>query len=113
MRGELVFTCPACGHPSAQTVEPDVDIHSGATYTCDECAGKVVFTAQTVEEYCAVSAPVSDRARRRDMFAAAAMTGLLSPGDYMSNCRAVADAIEIADILLAELDRVPMEEGEA
>ena len=49
----LVFTCPNCGDPSAMTVEDSVDIHAGATYTCDECGGKVVFEAFTIAEYCA------------------------------------------------------------
>jgi len=37
----------------ARTTEPDVDIHPGAGYTCDQCNGKIVFVAMTTEEYCA------------------------------------------------------------
>ena len=51
MRATFVFTCPSCGHPCAQTVEPSVDIHSGAGYTCDECGELVIFEAMTVAEY--------------------------------------------------------------
>lgn len=48
---DVVFTCPRCGTPSAQTAEPHLDIHAGATYTCDNCQGAVVFEALTVDEY--------------------------------------------------------------
>lgn len=47
----FVFTCPSCGWPHCDTVEPDVDVHSGAIYTCGECEARVVFEALTVEEY--------------------------------------------------------------
>lgn len=42
----LVFSCPSCGDPAASTVEPEVDIHSGATYRCDRCQARVVFSAE-------------------------------------------------------------------
>lgn len=48
--GALVFSCPACGDPSA-AVNGDVDIHSGATYRCDECGAAVVFSAERAEDY--------------------------------------------------------------
>ena len=48
---DFVFSCPHCGVPFAQTVEPNVDIHAGATYTCSECKGKVIFEAVTPDEY--------------------------------------------------------------
>ena len=47
----FVFTCPSCGDPCAQTVEPSVDIHCGAGYTCDERGEHVIFEAMTVAEY--------------------------------------------------------------
>lgn len=50
---DTVFSCPACGDPSARTTEPDCDIHSGATYHCDQCGAAVIFTAQTAEQYSA------------------------------------------------------------
>jgi hypothetical protein len=52
---DFVFACPACGHPSAQTVEPDVDIHAGASYTCDQCGAEVHFEALTRAEYLALA----------------------------------------------------------
>lgn len=48
---EVVFSCPSCGTPSAKTVEPHLDIHAGATYTCCECSGRVIFEVLTPEEY--------------------------------------------------------------
>jgi transcription elongation factor Elf1 len=51
---DFVFACPACGHPGAQTVDPDVDIHAGASYTCDRCGADVHFEALTRAEYLAV-----------------------------------------------------------
>jgi len=50
-RREFCFTCPSCGNPFVDTVEPSVDIHSGATYKCADCGGSVVFTAETTEQY--------------------------------------------------------------
>jgi hypothetical protein len=47
------FSCPACGSPSGTTQEPEVDIHSGATYTTECCGAQVVFWVQTVEQYVA------------------------------------------------------------
>lgn len=47
----LVFDCPHCDEIFAETKEPDVDIHSGATYRCASCDGKVVFVALTVQQY--------------------------------------------------------------
>ena len=41
---DMVFSCPACGHPGARTTERDVDIHSGAIYDCDQCHARVTFT---------------------------------------------------------------------
>lgn len=55
-----VFTCPYCGHPNAMTVEPSLDIHEGADYGCDECGGRVVFVAFTLDEYKALEMPVVD-----------------------------------------------------
>jgi hypothetical protein len=52
---DFVFACPACGHPGAQTVEPDVDIHAGASYTCDQCGADVHFEALTRAEYLALA----------------------------------------------------------
>jgi len=52
--------CPHCGEPWAGIVnihspDPDIhiDIHSGATYRCDECGGVVVLSVETPEEYAA------------------------------------------------------------
>ena len=50
-RREFCFTCPSCGNPFADTLEPSVDIHSGATYKCADCEGSVVFAAETTEQY--------------------------------------------------------------
>ena len=47
----LVFDCPHCNEIFAVTKEAEVDIHSGATYRCASCNGRVVFTALTVEQY--------------------------------------------------------------
>lgn len=47
----MMFTCPNCYSPTAQTTEPHVDIHSGATYTCSDCGEPVIFVALTVKEY--------------------------------------------------------------
>ena len=47
----FIFSCPGCGEPTAMTREDEVDIHSGAVYTCESCDGRVVFEALTVEEY--------------------------------------------------------------
>lgn len=47
----MLFTCPHCGDPSAETIEPETDIHAGATYRCTECGGNVVFEALTTDEY--------------------------------------------------------------
>jgi hypothetical protein len=52
---DFVFSCPACGHPGAQTVEPDVDIHAGASYTCDQCGADVHIEALTRAEYLALA----------------------------------------------------------
>jgi predicted RNA-binding Zn-ribbon protein involved in translation (DUF1610 family) len=52
---DFVFACPACGHPGAQTVESDVDIHAGASYTCDRCGAAVHFEALTRAEYLALA----------------------------------------------------------
>ena len=49
--GPPVFSCPGCGHPGAMTGENNIDIHAGATYTCDECGADVIFDALTVAEY--------------------------------------------------------------
>jgi hypothetical protein len=54
-RRAFVFACPACGHPGAQTVEPDVDIHADASYTCDQCGADVHFEALTRAEYLALA----------------------------------------------------------
>lgn len=47
----FVFSCPHCGIPFAQTVEPEVDMHSGAEYTCDQCQGQVIFDVLTPAQY--------------------------------------------------------------
>ena len=47
----LVFSCPSCHDPFAETKERSIDIHTGATYRCASCGGQVVFLALTVEEY--------------------------------------------------------------
>ena len=52
-RPTLSFTCPHCGDPAARTLEQEVDIHSGATYTCLLCNESVVFTAHTPDAYVA------------------------------------------------------------
>ena len=52
-----VFTCPYCGHPNAMTIEPSLDIHEGANFGCDECSGRVVFVAFTLEQYRALKTP--------------------------------------------------------
>ena len=49
---ELMFSCPHCGDPAASTVQPDVDIHAGATYQCNRCGEEVIFEVLTVAEYC-------------------------------------------------------------
>ena len=48
---QFVFTCLSCGHPCAQTVEPSVDIHSGAGYTCEECQASIIFEVMTERRY--------------------------------------------------------------
>lgn len=47
----MVFSCPHCGEPWAVTTEREVDIHSGAVYSCDGCKGDVIFSAQTPDQY--------------------------------------------------------------
>ena len=50
---ELVVACPHCGDPFARLAERDIDIHSGATYHCAGCGGRIVLSADTPEEYAA------------------------------------------------------------
>ncbi len=45
------FSCPHCGEPLAVTTEREVDIHSGAVYSCEGCKGEVIFSAQTPDQY--------------------------------------------------------------
>ena len=59
-RATFVFTCPSCGDPCAQTVEPSVDIHRGAGYTCDACGELVIFEAMTVAEYMTFTLPLGE-----------------------------------------------------
>ena len=47
----FVFSCPHCGDPSAVTEEEEVDIHSGAMYTCNECHEDVIFVAVKTQHY--------------------------------------------------------------
>ena len=47
----LIFDCPSCRDPFAETQQPDVDIHSGATYRCSSCGEQVIFVALTVDQY--------------------------------------------------------------
>ena len=47
----FIFDCPNCHNPFAETKETEIDVHSGATYRCASCDGRVVFLALTVEEY--------------------------------------------------------------
>ena len=50
-RQTLIFDCSSCRDPFAETQQPDVDIHSGATYRCSSCGEQVVFAAMTVDRY--------------------------------------------------------------
>lgn len=68
-RPEMYFSCPSCGDPGATTVEPEVDIHSGAVYRCAACQQPVIFSAQTPDQYSAsvmAAAPSAREAERRE-----------------------------------------------
>lgn len=46
----LYFDCPSCHDRAARTEETDTDIHTGRTYHCATCGGRVIFRALTVEQ---------------------------------------------------------------
>ena len=62
---EMVFSCPHCGVPFAETLEPSVDIHPGAGYHCDQCKDMVIFEALTPAEYRKYCKCVSRQSPRR------------------------------------------------
>lgn len=59
----------------------------------------------------AIARGQADRRDRRDRFAAAALTGLVSIGDHLIDGHgvegAVREAVELADAMIAALDRTP------
>ena len=83
-------------------------------FKCPECAG--LFDARNVEHVCEPDQKVRlynfwaaqvDRDNRRDRFAAAALTGLLSvhADAKWSDSATAVFAVKAADALLAELDK--------
>ena len=50
---ELIFDCPYCHEPFSDVVGEEVDIHSGASYSCRHCSNMVVFQVFATEEYVA------------------------------------------------------------
>ena len=61
----MVFDCPHCAEIFADAKEAEVDIHSGATYRCASCNGRVVFLALTVEQYVDHANRRTDRGSRK------------------------------------------------
>lgn len=53
---EFIFSCPSCGSCNANVSEPLIDIHVGATYTCNSCLEDVIFIAYSADEYIALAA---------------------------------------------------------
>ena len=55
-RGQTIsFDCPTCHEEFGQLEELDRVIHTGRTYHCSACGGRVVFKALTVEDYAATA----------------------------------------------------------